>query len=121
MAGFEAMAPVPTVVGGYSGQLIELTSRAQSGLPHRSLWTIPQGRSSTGIRWSERGGSRPDSFRIVEINGTLLVLRTTDFANRHQTSSSKGIPDNPKRHAADQVAMQQILDSIRITTAPAQP
>ncbi len=121
--GFEATAPVPTVAGGYSGQLIELTSTLTvADCPYQSLWTIPQGLAVDGYPMvGARGPSRPGTFRIVDVNGTLLVLRTTDFPETSPNELSNGIPDDPTRHAADQVAMQQILDSIRITTAPAQP
>jgi hypothetical protein len=40
--GFAATAPAPTVVGGYSGQLVELTStRTDTDCPNGAMWTIP--------------------------------------------------------------------------------
>jgi hypothetical protein len=122
--GFEATAPTPTVVGGYSGQLIELTSTlTDTDCPNQSLWTIPQGGvvDAYPMVGSRGPAARPGTFSIIEVNGTLLVLRTTDFPDTSPNELANGIPDDPTRHAADQVAMQQILDSIRITTAPAQP
>ena len=115
--GFEATAPVPTVVGGYSGQLIELTStRTQTDCPNGgSVWTIPQGGSVNAYPMvGALGKARAGTFRIVDVNGTLLVIRTTDFPDTSPNELSSGIPDDPTRHAADQVAMQQILDSIAI-------
>jgi hypothetical protein len=119
--GFEATAPAPTVVGGYSGQLIVLTStRTERDCPNGSVWTIPQGETvnaypMVGVRGP---APRPGTFRIVDVNGTLLVIRTTDFPETSPNELSQGIPDDPTRHAADQVAMHQILDSIRVIGAP---
>jgi hypothetical protein len=121
--GFEATAPVPTVVGGYSGQLVKLTStRTETDCPNGSIWTIPQSGSADAYPMvGVSGKARAGTFRIVDVNGTLLVIRTTDFPDTSPNELSNGIPDDPTRHAADQVVMQQILDSIRITSAPAQP
>jgi hypothetical protein len=118
--GFHATAPVPTVVGGLSGQLVELTStRTATDCPGGSIWTIPQGGAvDTYPMVGAAGKARAGTFRIVAVNGTLFVVRTTDFPNTSPNELANGIPDDATRHAADQVAMQQILDSIRITTAP---
>ena len=118
--GFHATAPVSTVVGGFSGQLVELTStRTSTDCPNGSIWTIPQGGAvDTYPLVGAPGKARAGTFRIVAVNGTLFVIRTTDFPNTSPNELANGIPDDPTRHAADQVAMQQILDSIRITTAP---
>jgi hypothetical protein len=117
------MAPAPTVVSGYSGQLVELTStRTETDCPSGSVWTIPQGKSVNAYPMvGARGKARAGTFRIVDVDGTLLVIRTTGFPDTSPNELAQGIPDDPTRHAADQVAMQQILDSIKITAAPAQP
>jgi hypothetical protein len=121
--GFQATAPAPTLVGGYSGQLVKLTStRTGTDCPNASAWTIPQGGSVDGYPMvGATGKARAGTFRIVSVNGTLLVIRTTDFPETSPNELANGIPDDPTRHAADQVVMQQIVDSIRITKAPAQP
>jgi hypothetical protein len=122
--GFEATAPVSTEIGGYSGQLIELTStRTSTDCPNGgSLWAIPQGLTVNAYPMvGAPGNGRAGTFRILDVNGTLLVIRTTDFPGTSPNELADGIPDDPTRHAADQVVMQQILDSIRITGAPAQP
>ena len=121
--GFQATAPVPTVVGGYGGQLIELTSTlTDTDCPNGSLWTIPQGGTVDPYPMvGARGLSpRPGTFRIVDVNGTLFVIRTEDFPETSPLELSQGIPDDPTRHVADQVALHQILDSIRVTGAPPQ-
>ena len=121
--GFVATAPAPTVVGGLSGQLVGLTStRTETDCPNGFVWTIPQGGTVNAYPMvGATGKPRAGTFRIVDVNGTLLVIRTTDFPDTSPNELAQGIPDDPTRHAADQVEMQQILDSVRITAAPAQP
>jgi hypothetical protein len=121
--GFKATAPVRTVVGGYSGQLVELTStRTDTDCPNGSVWTIPQGGTVNAYPMvGSRGPApRPGTFRIVDVRGTLLVIRTTDFPDTSPNELAQGIADDPTRHAADLVAMHRILDSIRVIGAPPQ-
>jgi len=121
--GFEATSPAaPTVVSGYSEQLVEVTStRTLTDCPNGSVWTIPQGGSVDAYPMvGAPGKARTGTYRIVDVSGTLLVIMTTDFPETSPNELAQGIPDD-RRHAADQVAMRQILDSIRIGPAPAQP
>ena len=120
--GDEPMARVrgdgarPDVVGGYSGQLVELTStRTATDCPNGVGVDDPPGRDRQRVSDGRCDGkARAGTFRIVDVNGTLLVIRTTDFPDTSPNELASGIPDDPTRHAADQVAMQQILDSIAI-------
>jgi hypothetical protein len=107
-------------VSGYSGQLVKVTStRTDTNCRNGSVWTIPQGGIvDTYPMVGTPGKARPGTFRIVDVHGTILVIRTTDFPDTSPNELANGIPDDPTRHAADQTVMQQILDSIRITTAP---
>ncbi|HVQ22931.1 MAG TPA: hypothetical protein VMT36_06635, partial [Candidatus Saccharimonadia bacterium] len=68
LPGFEATAPSPTIVGGYDGQLIELTStRTATDCPNASLWTIPQGGTVDGYPMvGAVGKARAGTFRIVD-------------------------------------------------------
>jgi hypothetical protein len=120
--GFQATAPVPVTVGGYGGQLVELTStRTTTDCPNGSVWTNPQGGSVDAYPMvGTTGKARTGTYRIVDVNGTLLVIVTTDFPETSPNELANGIPDDPTRHAADQVVLHQILDSIRIA-ALAQP
>ena len=122
--GFEATAPAaPTVVSGYSEQLVAVTStRTVADCPNGSVWTIPQGGSVDAYPMvGASGKARTGTYRIVDVGGTLLVIMTTDFPETSPNELAQGLPDDRTRHAADQVAMHQILDSIRIAGAPAQP
>jgi len=121
--GFAVTAPVPTVVSGYSQQLVKLTStRTVTDCPNGSVWTIPQGGSVDAYPMvGAPGKARAGTYRIVDVNSTLLVIMATDFPQTSPNELANGIPDDATRHATDRVAMQQILDSIRITAAPLQP
>ena len=121
--GFASTAPAPTVVGGHSGQLVKLTStRTVTDCPSQSVWTIPQGGSVDAYPMvGATGKARAGTCRVVDVNGTLVVIMATDFAATSPNELANSIPDDPTRHAADQATLRQILDSIRITTVPAQP
>ena len=122
--GFEATAPAaPIVVSGYSEQLVAVTStRTVADCPNGSVWTIPQGGSVDAYPMvGASGKARTGTYRIVDVGGTLLVIMTTDFPETSPNELAQGLPDDRTRHAADQVAMHQVLDSIRIAGAPAQP
>ena len=121
--GFAAAAPVPVIVGGYSGQLVKLTStRTVTDCPNGSVWTIPQGETVDAYPMvGAAGKARTGTYRIVAVNGTLLVIMTTEFPETSPNELANGVADNPTRHAADQVVLQQIVDSIRIAAAPSQP
>jgi hypothetical protein len=121
--GFAVMAPTPTVVGGYSGQLVKVTStRTMTDCPNGSAWTIPQGGSVDAYPMvGVAGKARAGTYRILAVRGTLLVIMTTDFPETSPNELSNRIADNPTRHAADQVVLHQILDSIGIAPGPSQP
>jgi hypothetical protein len=113
--GFEVTAPAPTVIGGYSGQLVKLTStRTVTDCPNGSVWTIPQGGSVDAYPMvGASGKARAGTCRIVDVNGTLLVIMAADFPETSPNELANGIPDDPNRHAADQVVLHQIIDSVR--------
>ena len=121
--GFEATAPTPIVVDGFSGQLIELTStRTTTDCPSPVLWTTPQAWPLDAYPIVNPTVTADKvQFRIVDVDGTLLVIRTTDFPETSPFEASQGVAPDPTRHAADQVELHKILDSIRVTSAPPQP
>ena len=46
---------------------------------------------------------------------------TTDFPQTSPYELAEGVAPDPTRHAADQVELHAILDSIRLTVPPASP
>ncbi len=118
--GFKTTTPTPIVVAGYSGQLVELTS------------SLTAAHCAGALVWTTRQSAKVDAyplatadktphkvqFRILNVNGTLLVVRTTDFPETSPNEASQGVAPNPTRHAADQVKLHQLLASIKVTAAP---
>ncbi len=120
--GFRVAAPTPIVVSGYSGQLVELTSSVTlAHCPGATIWTTKQSGVVDAYPLAYSASTDKTAykvqFRILDVNGTLLVIRTTDFP---ETSPYElgGVAPNPTRHAADQVALHQMVASIKVTASP---
>jgi hypothetical protein len=119
--GFAAAAPVPTVVDGFAGQLLELTlTPSFKGCADPVLWTTRLGLPLDAYPLINDGETfeHKAQFRIVDVDGTILVIRTTDFPETSPNEAAQGVAPNATRHAADQVELHQILDSIRFTKTP---
>jgi len=52
---------------------------------------------------------------ILDVNGTLLGIRTTDYPEASPFESEQGVRPDPTRHVADQVQLRAMVNSIRIT------
>jgi hypothetical protein len=117
--GFTATEPTPIVVDGFAGQMIALTSRVKtSACSAQVLWTTQSGGSVDAYPMvNDQGAAHPTQFRILDINGTLLVIRTTDFPETSPFEIQQSNSPNPNRHTTDQVALRAILDSIKVTSA----
>ena len=118
---FVAVTLSPTTVGGFGGQLVELTStRTSTDCPNPVLWTTPTGASVDGYPIVTAPGPAAHSvqFKIVDVNGALLVVRTTDFPDTSPNELSQGVGADPTRHSADQIELHQILDSITVGGRP---
>jgi hypothetical protein len=114
--GFTATTPTPITVDGFAGKLIELTSsRTTSQCPNQRIWTTPAGSSVDAYPMvNDQGTAHRTQFRIVDVNGTLLVIRTTDFPETSPFEVQQQASPDPNRHAADQAALHAILDSIKV-------
>ena len=115
--GFKATAPTPIVVAGYTGQLVELTSNLTSAdCPSSLLWTTKLSGKVDAYPLATRDKTpHKVQFRILDVNGTPLVVRTTDFPETSPNEAEQGVALNPTRHSADQVELHQMLDSIKVT------
>ena len=113
---FAVSDPQPIEVDGYTGRLVTVAStRTETDCAVQSIWTTPGGTQidaypMVGVAGQPRSGT----FRILDIDGTLVVIRTTDFDDPSPHELDQGVKPDPTRHAADQVELQGILDSIRI-------
>ena len=123
--GFDATAPAPVEVGGIEGVQVRLTTtRDRTDCTGAVLWETPVGIPIDGYPMlHDEGGSagvvHPADFRIIDLDGQLLVIRTMPSARTSPHERYQGIPDDPNRHEADVVAQQAMVDSIRFgVTAP---
>jgi len=117
--GFQVSTPQPISIGGYSGFLVEVTSAKGVGeCPTASVWETAAGSAIDGYPMAAQLTPRPAQFRILAIAGSLLIIRTTDFPEESPFEDSQGVAANPTRHAADQPALQAILDSLRFAPNP---
>jgi hypothetical protein len=116
---FHVSRAVPTTVGGLPGRLVEVTSTGTAACRSDQIWKTPSG---TGVDTypmtrDQPGTSDAGQFRILDVGGKLLVIRTDDFAGPSPFERSQGITGPANRHAADQAELHAILDSIQITDA----
>ena len=125
--GFESTEPVEVIVDGEiradatSGVLVEVTSKwTEAVCPNAIIWLTPGG--SPVDAYPMVGAPevrRTATFRIVEVGDQLLAIRTTDFGDISPYEASQGVAQDPSRHAADQVELQAMVDSIRLDPWPA--
>jgi hypothetical protein len=114
-SGFETTTPEPTSIDGAEGVALDLTSAMTSAQCHEQgvLWKTALGDPIDAYP-TVGGEERPGHYQIVEVGGKLLVIRTTDFAGPSPHELGQGVAPDSTRHAADQVEMQAIVDSIQL-------
>jgi hypothetical protein len=114
--GFKVLgAPESITIDGFSGKLIGLAfTKKATSCPTSSIWLTPSG---TEIDSYPMVGdpSRPAQFRILDVNGQLLGIRTTDYPEVSPVEADQGVKPDPTRHAADQLALRKIVASIETT------
>jgi hypothetical protein len=113
--GFQVGAPRSITLGGASGKQVAITSTETSATcPAPVIWQTPQGTAFNGYPMV---GAKPKGyagqFLILDVDGGLLVLRTTDFPQTTATELGQGVASDAKRHSEDQRTLHAILDSLR--------
>ena len=113
--GFSATGrPHPITIDGFSGQAIELAfTKKAASCSNSYIWTTPSGGPIDAYPMVAEP-SRPAQFRILDVNGQLLGIRTTDYPDISPFEAEQGVKADPKRHVADQVALRAMVDSIEI-------
>jgi hypothetical protein len=111
--GFSVTTPQAIVIDGFRGALIEVSStRSPGDCPSAVLWTTAGGHTVDG--YPMVASTHPVAqFRILDIGGSLVVIRTTDFPETSPNELAGGLALDPRRHALDQAALRQIVASIR--------
>jgi hypothetical protein len=106
--------PESISIDGFSGKLIELTSAKDPSRCAGSIWTTPSGTPIDAYPMVATP-SRPAQFRILDVNGKLLGIRTTDYPDVSPFESEQGVRPDPKRHVDDQEQLRAMVSSIQIT------
>jgi hypothetical protein len=125
--GFDVTPPEAITVDGISGIRVRVTStKGAEECPASLLLLTTNGAQRTQFpaypMINDTGDPYPADFRIFEINGTLIAIRTMGLVQTSPNEESIGIARDPDRHAEDQVELTSILDSIQISPFPqAQP
>jgi hypothetical protein len=115
--GFKATTPVPISIDGAEGLMVELTST-------KTFKDCPDGEA---LIWKTEGGAlvdtypmvdadglrRPGTFRILDVDGHLIVVRTPEFSGPSPYEVSQGLDAETPIHVADLVEMQAVVDSIQ--------
>jgi hypothetical protein len=108
--------PVSTVedvsVGGFSGKRVEIT-RGKTTTCEGTLFDTPSGYDFGPIFSS----TEPivNQFTLLDVEGSVLVIWTTDFPGTTSFEEDGGASPDPQAHVEDQVQLRAIRDSIVIT------
>jgi hypothetical protein len=119
--GFDVTTPAAITVGGHDGLQVEVTStRTFEQCPDGEayVWkTVAGVLVDTYPAVDANGLLRPGLFQIVDVGGTLIVVRAEDSSEASPYEVSQGLDPDEPLHAADQVELHAILDSIRFGDA----
>jgi hypothetical protein len=113
--GFEVSSPRAITLGGATGKQVAVSStKTATSCPNAVVWETPQGSVLDGYPMvAERPKAYTAQFLILDVDGELLAIRTTDFPQPSPFEVSQGIAPDPGRHRAEQQTLHAILDSIR--------
>jgi hypothetical protein len=113
---FTATTPTRIVVDGHDGLQLDLTSTAAKSCDTTGkAWvTTSGGIMNVYPMVSSTDARAAGTFQIVDTGHGLLVIRYTDFPQTSPAEVGDGLTLDPTRHAADQVKLHAILDSIRL-------
>jgi hypothetical protein len=120
MPSVNASAPATVTVGGRPATLLTLTAAAATAACSNNGATVWQTLDGTDYVLPP-GEATP--FRVVDVDAQPIVILATDFPQSSGwENQAPGATPNPTAHAADQVELRQILDSIQFYgRTPASP
>lgn len=111
--GFAVTEPEVVTFAGMPGVQVDVTATKDLGAcPNPATWSTP-------LTWIDGypmvGGPTPQpaTFRILDVGGSLLIIRTPASIGPSPYEAEQGVAADPERHADDLVEMNAILDSIR--------
>ena len=107
--GFPPTSVEDVTVSGFSGKRVEIT-RDEGACDSSVMFTTPSF-YQFGAQFSS---SEPvvNQFTLLDVEGSVLVIWTTDYPGTSEFEEDGGAPPDPQAHVADQVELHDILDSI---------
>jgi hypothetical protein len=120
--GFEVTAPEAMSIDGIGAQKVTVRStRTEGTCLGGAMWWTPSGTAIPPYPMvvNESGSftDYPGEYRIFELDGQLVALMTTASARTSPFERYGGVAEDADRHAADLVALESIIDSIRFSGA----
>ena len=108
---FPATGVEDVTLGGFPGKRVEMT-RVESATCKGTLFVTP-----SGFQFEmELPSSEPivNQFTFLDVQGSVLVIWTTDFPGTTLFEVAGGASPDPQAHVADQGQLHDILESIVI-------
>jgi hypothetical protein len=128
--GFQARGePVPVELGGASGLRLELVSTipdaecaaAQGGADAVAWWASDTSPWDVYPMLTSEPGRFPGHYTILDVDGELVVILTSDYPQSSPFEASQGMTD-PQRHAGEHLAeLRAMLASVRFGDPDAAP
>jgi hypothetical protein len=117
--GFTVSPPQSISIDGHAGLLVEISSSKDLvSCSVSALWVTPTGTTVDAYPLVAQAAPRTVQYRILELAGKLLIIRSTDYAQTSPFEEEQGIAPNPTRHVEDQPGLRAILDSLRFAPSP---
>ena len=101
-------------LGGSSGKRVEIRP-TESAICAGALFTTPTGYVFDIPPAGSEPFENPLQFTFLDVNGSILVIWTTDYPGTNAFEEDGGASPDPQAHVADQAQLHDILDSIVIT------
>ena len=119
--GFIVTDPVEITFAGAPGVQLDVSAGEDLGTcSSPTTWSTPMGTWIDGYPMvGDDPTSEPATFRILAVDGGMLIIRTQASTSPSPYEASQGVAPDPDRHAGDLVAMNALLDSIRFGDAAA--
>ena len=120
--GFTVTEPLATTLAGAPGVQVDVTATGDLGsCVTPTTWSTDIGMWIDAYPMADvdAAARQPATFRILDVGGELLVVRTQATLTTSPHEASQGVAPDPDRHAKDQVQQDAILASIQIGDAAA--
>jgi hypothetical protein len=101
------------MLSGFSGKRVEISRSEGIDCPP-TFFTTPSG-YGFGPEFSSFDPP-VNQFTLLDVDGSVLVIWTTDYPGTSEFEEAGGASPDPRAHVEDQAQLQQILDSIVITS-----